>query len=151
MKVSGRGASLHAVHHPIYSKTTRSKSMCRYCSNLQVALQWGWRTLVSHKHYTLTKKVDVPSHPKKPRNSNSVCKCSQAFITTELPYKIQRLYKEKLPDISWCNTNSSQVKNNKFGCCDTSVEAWLDTCLAQHCWFLWKVNWRTKGHWNGKK
>lgn len=96
------------------------------------------------------KQRDIPSHPKKPRNSNSVCKGSQASITIELSYKIQRLYKEKLPDISWCNSNSPQVKN-KFRCCDIPVEAWLDTCLAQHCWFLWKVNWRTKGYWNVKK
>lgn len=110
-----------------------------------------WGVIGTSLTVNTNKQRDAPPHPKKPRNSHSVCKCSQASITIELSYKIQRLYKEKLPDISWCNTNSPRVKNKKFGCCDISVEARLDACLAQHCWFLWKVNWRTKGYWNGKK
>jgi len=102
-------------------------------------------------HHHASKQRDLPSRPSQPGNSNTAEKCSRPSIATELSYKIQRLYKGKLPDISWCNTNSPQVKNKKLGCCDISVEAWLGTRLAQHCWFLWKVNWRTKHYGNGEE
>lgn len=97
--------------------------ICKFFLAADGPASWAKSTLqTGHTN----KQGDVLSRPREPGSSNSVCKWTKASITVELSYKIQRLYKEKLPDISWCNTNSPQVKNKKFGCCDISVEAWLD-------------------------
>lgn len=127
VKISGRGASPLELVIPFVQKVHTAKAcvdaapICKFFLAGDGLASWAKSTLqTGHTN----KQRDVLSCPQKPRNSNSVCKWTQASLTH--PYKIQRLYKEKLPDISWCNTNSPQVKNKKLGCCDISVEAWLD-------------------------